>query len=165
MRTPAGYYLLKLNDKRISGQETADEILDLGQIVLPYNSPETKAQAQQNAQYLAQQIQACETISQVAQQVPGAQGSTIENVKMSTTLPALRETLANVQKGQITFFERPNAMMVIMVCDRRQVAATAEPEIAKRREIENRLRLEKIGREERRLLQQERRSAFVDIRL
>ena len=84
---------------------------------------------------------------------------------MSTTLPALRETLANVQKGQITFFERPNAMMVIMVCDRRQAAATAEPEIAKRREIENRLRLEKIGREERRLLQQERRSAFVDIRL
>ncbi|WP_417795739.1 peptidylprolyl isomerase [Terasakiella pusilla] len=165
VRTPAGYYLLKLNDKRISGQETADEILDLGQIVLPYNSPETKAQAQQNAQYLAQQIQACETISQVAQQVPGAQGSTIENVKMSTTLPALRETLANVQKGQITFFERPNALMVIMVCDRRQAAATAEPEIAKRREIENRLRLEKIGREERRLLQQERRSAFVDIRL
>lgn len=163
VRTPAGFYLLKLNDKRISGQEKADEILDIAQIMLPYTTPESKAQVQQTAQNLVPQFQSCELAPQVAQQVPGAQGTTIDNLQMSSTLPALRTALANVQKGQITFFERPNALVVIMVCERRQ--APAQPEIAKRREIENRLRLEKIGREERRLLQQERRAAFVDIRL
>ncbi len=50
-----------------------------------------------------------------------------------------------------------------MVCKREKIAPT--PEIVKRKALKTKLVLEKVDREDRRLLQNLRRAAFVDIRL
>ncbi|NVK17625.1 MAG: peptidylprolyl isomerase [Methylocystaceae bacterium] len=167
VRTPAGYFIVKLNDKRISGQSKPDAIIDLGQISFPLDPQQGGADIapkKQQATNIAYQIKSCADLKTASEEVPGTQSTIINDLRISKTAPELRQTLQNLNEGQITIFERNGvSIMILMVCKRQEVAKS--PEIAKRKAIQQRLRQEKIGRENRRLIQQERRSAFVDIRL
>lgn len=167
VRTAAGYFLIQLKDKRIAGETKEDALITLGQLSIPLDKSlggsDVMAKKQQ-ATDLAYQIKACTDMKPMAEKIEGASGSIFENLRLSKVTPELRTALQNINMGQLTIFERTNvSVMVLMVCERQEI--TDQPEIAQRKAIQQRLRQEKIGREDRRLLQQERRSAFVDIRL
>jgi len=167
IRTPSGYYLLHLLKKRIAGQEEQDELLDIGQIILPVKADapaDIWAARQQQANTIARQIQSCEHVPELAKQIDGANGGLLNNLKLSSMPADIRAAIKPLRKNQITtLVKKEGAVLVLMVCKRAPVPA--KPEIAVRRELKKQLRLEKIARESRRLLQQLRRSAFVDIRL
>ena len=162
----SGIHLIHLRDKRISGQEENDDVLTVSQVIFPYGenpSPDLIAARQGAARNLAQQVQSCDHLVELGKQVANVQSGRVADVKLSQLPPVLRNALAPVGAGQITIAEQNKAVVVLMVCERQKVAPV--PEIAKKKSIKQRLRLEKIGRESRRLMQKLRRSAFVDIRL
>ena len=167
IRTAAGYHLLHLQDKRIAGAEERDEILNIAQVILPLQKTpqgDNKDIKLAQARSIAMQATNCESLVDVGKSAEGAKAGKLDNLKLSQTPPMIRQSLATVNKGQLVIQEDPKgAILVLMVCDRQKVAPT--PEIAKRKEIRQRLRMEKIAREETRQLQQLRRAAFVDIRL
>lgn len=167
IRTAAGYHLLNLQDKRIAGQEEEDEILNIAQVILPIQKTpegENRDIKRVQARSIATQANSCESLIETGQNAEGANAGKLDNLKFSQMPPMIRQSLATVTKGQIVIQEDPKgAILVLMVCDRQKVAPM--PEVAKRKEIRQRLRMEKIAREEIRQLQQLRRSAFVDIRL
>ncbi len=166
IQTGSGIYLIHLRDKRVSGQEEHDEILTVSQVIFPYGenpSPDQINARRGAARSLAQQARSCQHLDELGKQIGSAQSGQVSNVKLSSMPPSVRNALAPSPVGQVTIAEQNNAVLVLMVCERQQVAAV--PEVTKRKNIRQRLRTEKIGRESRRLLSKLRRSAFVDIRL
>ncbi|MDV7340162.1 peptidylprolyl isomerase [Terasakiella sp. A23] len=163
IRTAAGFYLLHLQDKRISGQQDRDELLDLGQIILQA-TPADQEGKRELARTLAFQVKACGEMEGIAKGLPGANHSMVKDLKLSTLSGELRQALTNVGQGQTTVHERKQgSIIVIMVCKREKLPAP--PEVKVRKDLKEKIRQEKIAREDRRLLQQIRRAAFVDIRL
>jgi len=167
IRTPSGYYLLHLLKKRITGQDKKDELLDIGQIILPVKADapdDVWAAKQQQANTIARQIQSCEHIPELAKQIENANGGLLNDLKLSSMPADIRNTIKPLRKNQITtLVKKEGAVLILMMCERAPLPT--KPEIAIRREVKQQLRIEKIGRESRRVLQQLRRSAFVDIRL
>ncbi|WP_135076845.1 peptidylprolyl isomerase [Terasakiella sp. SH-1] len=167
LRTASGYYILHLRKKRIAGAEENDEILDVAQAVFPLKA--TMADDLLNdkrtaARNLAHETQSCNDLVTRGQKIEGVDARRFSNVKLSTMSADVRKTLTPLSANQITTLEQTGrAMLVLMVCKRQPVAKV--PEIAKKNRIKQSLRMEKIGREGRRLLQKLRRNAFVDIRL
>jgi peptidyl-prolyl cis-trans isomerase SurA len=166
IRTISGFYILKLHEKRISGVEEQDELLDIAQAILPI-SPEAPAEAwaARNAQAntLAHQTQSCENLVELAKQIDGVNAGILKQLKLSSMPEDIRNTLAPMTANQITTLEqKKGAILVLMICNRAPVPT--KPEITIRNELKRELRIEKINRESRRQLQQLRRSAFVDLR-
>lgn len=166
IRSTSGIHLLHLRDKRISGEEENDEILSVSQIIFPITAqsgPDEYAAKIGTARALLQQAKSCDQMDEMGKQLGNVQSGRAQSVKLSKMPPILRTSLTPVAKGQATIVEQPTSILALMVCERDKVAAL--PEVAKKKNIERQLRLEKVGREDRRLLQKLRRSAFVDIRL
>nr|WP_240492919.1 peptidylprolyl isomerase [Candidatus Terasakiella magnetica] len=167
LRTQSGYYILQLHKMRISGQEEDDEILDVAQAVLPFapNMAEDLRNAKRAAaRNLAYEAQSCDNLVELAKKIEGGLGSRFANVKLSSMPGDIRTVLKPLRANQITTHEQKNkAVLVLMVCERKPVPKT--PDIAKKKRLKQHLRMEKIGRENRRILQRLRRNAFVDIRL
>jgi len=167
VKTPSGYYLLNLMQKRIAGADEDDELLDIAQATLPF-APNASAEIMQTrrtqASNLAYQANSCENVVELGKKIEGANASLLKGINLSKLPADIRQTIAPLGKNQITTHEKKEgAILVLMVCERNPVPPV--PEITKRKEMKSKLRADKIGRESRRQLQKLRRSAFVDIRL
>lgn len=167
IRLPSGFMIVSLRDKRIAGQEDQDEILSIAQapFVMPENASEDQVTHLQGmARTLLMQANSCEQMVEMARAQGLTQAVKADNLKLSNLPAELRAKLGPLKTDQSTISVRPNVSVVALrICDRK--AAPVKPEIAKRKEIQNALKQEKYGREERRILQKLRRDAFVDIRL
>lgn len=166
VRTISGIYLLHLRDKRISGQDEQDEILSVSQAIIPLAKdikPDEMAAKRGLANTLSYQAQTCDQFDEMAKKISTSKSGRVDNLKLSQMPPMLRPTVAPLGKGQIGVNEQKDALIVLMVCEREKT--TPMPEVAKRKIIKKKLRMERLGREDRRLMQKLRRDAFVDIRL
>jgi peptidyl-prolyl cis-trans isomerase SurA len=166
IRTISGYYLLHLRDKRISGQEEQDEVLSVSQAIFPLeqNASQDVLDARKGAaRTLSYQAQTCDQFDELAKQLGSPNSGRINKLNLSKMPPELRIAISPLGKGQTTISQQSGALLVIMVCSREKEAPI--PDVAKRKAIQENLRFERIGREDRRLLQKLRRAAFVDVRL
>ncbi len=167
IKTPSGYYILNLRQKRISGQQESEEQVNIAQILLPLGAnpaPELIQTHQATLQNIAAQANSCEDMVNLGKQTEGANASKFDNIKLSQMPPLVRQAITPLGKGQKTIINQQNkALLALMICDR--FKAEPVPEIAKRQALKRKLRMEKIVLEGRRRIQLLRRNAFVDIRL
>lgn len=167
-RLISGYYILHLRNKRISGIEEREDLYTIAQVILPYpqgaGEDQIRAKLSQ-AQQLSNQASSCDSLHELSQSVSDAKSGRVDNVPLSDFPGPLQSTLKNLSINQSTVQHNPalNAAIIIMPCLIQTPPET--PEAIKRDAIKQKLFVEKIMREERRVMQTLRRKAIVDIRL
>jgi len=169
LRSPVGYHVFWLRDRRLaSPQLAASEAqveVSLSQILFPYNEAEGPAGAsrlREQALALRPQLVDCDTVNRIAaeRQLPGS--GSLGWIRIGELPPDFGRVLVDLPTGQVSEpLQGPAGVHLIMVCDRRGAVRS----VPQRDEIAERLESEQIDRLARRYLRDLRTQAFVDIRL
>jgi peptidyl-prolyl cis-trans isomerase SurA len=164
VRTPAGFYLLYLRERRTFGAEDPDQVtLSLDEVVFPVPAtatPEERAKAEADALQVSNQAKSCGEMAKLgAERAP----------QLSRQIPQLRATeLAPEQRQQVLALKVAEASKpmpltggigVVMVCQRKSSAG-----LPTRDELADTIAHERLDALARRYMSDLRRGAFVDIR-
>ncbi len=160
-----GYYLLKLQNKRIaSGLPEGDAVVSIQQIFLPLgrDAQDSVVQSKLNlARSIAARAQNCEDMEILGEETGPSGSGKISNIKLSSIAPNLRQLAQKLEINQASAPVRTETgLLVLMVCSRK----SNMNEQSIRQRIAESLSEQKAELVSRRLLRDLRRSAFVDIR-
>ena len=164
VRSPDGYHILLLRDRRLAGATSTENVtVDLVQVGVPLSSAAPEKEIQK-AVATARDIRAlapdCPAL--LGAQLPGAaKASRIGRMRVADLAPALHAPIMGLDKNQTTGpIRTQDAVVLFMVCDREVEAETPpDPE-----GIRQQLSLAKLDLLARRYLRDLRRAAFVEIR-
>lgn len=160
IRTFGGYYIVRLEDtRRISaGAET----LHLKQIFLPLPGDADNGvvtETRTRAKELAERVEGCESMGDVAAEAGSADSGDLGEVKLSNLPGNVRQAVAELPESQPSEPIRVNAgIAVLMVCGR-------ETSGIDREQIQENLVRQQIDMRARRYMRDLRRAAHVDVRL
>ncbi len=169
VKTPGGYYIIAVLDRRISGQAmdiNATQIT-LSQMTLPlppnYDPNKFPMEALlQRAGQLASQATSCSAFERLGRQLDGKM-ETIGPVSLASLGKQVGELVQAVPAGSIARpFAIKEGVRILMVCDRHDVTTSALPDKDHIRNALEDERMEILGR---RYLRDLRRAAFIDIRM
>lgn len=163
-RTPAGYHIIMLRDRRFSGSSSPDKVtVDLRQIRLPLADSAGDDEIRAGlaaAEDIRRSIESCADLGAPlpAEAVAGDVG----RLRVADLAPAIQQTVMGLGEGQISApLRAQGAIVMLMVCDR----VTEGETLPDREEVTERLRLQKFDLLARRYLRDLRRSAFLDVRI
>jgi peptidyl-prolyl cis-trans isomerase SurA len=165
IRTPAGYYLLLVLDRRTgkSGSE-AETMLDIVQVVfpLPPNASEAQRQAvTAQAEKIRGAANNCPDFLKLGKQ-RGLSLSSEGKLQLTQIAPAMRDRIMKLPLNQTSEpIVQKNGVGVIMVCSRSSPGAA----VPTRQEVEEILARRRIDMVARRYLEDLRRAAYVDVRV
>jgi peptidyl-prolyl cis-trans isomerase SurA len=169
VRSPVGYHVFWLRDRRLAAPELApgdaQVEVSLSQILFPFNAAEGAAAAprlREEALALRPQLVDCEAVNRIAaeRQLPGS--GALGWIRLGELPPDFARVLVDLPPGEVSEpLQGPAGVHLIVVCDRRGAVRSAP----QRDEIAERLETEQIDRLARRYLRDLRTQAFVDIRL
>jgi peptidyl-prolyl cis-trans isomerase SurA len=164
VRTPAGFYVLYLMDRRIFGTENPEQVtLSLNEVVFPVAptaTPDERAKSQAEAQRVSGEAKSCgemakigaERAPQLSRQIPQLHGSDLPQ--------QIRQQVLALKVGEAS---KPMALDggigVVMVCERQ-----APPGLPSRDELTDNIARERLDALARRYMRDLRRGAYVDIR-
>lgn len=167
IRTTAGYYIVELQDKRTSGAVKQDTILDVHQtlVTLPDSATaEQRAASKLTLERFFAGSASCEVFAERSERLENTQSARVDKVTLSKMPQVMRQALGSLQKNQFNVVDRGEGPLInVMVCNRQ--TTNPQTDIALRNEIRQQIRVEKLQRENRRLIQDLRQTAFLDIRL
>lgn len=166
LRTPTGYYILMLLDRRAAtGAPAAETIVSLHQVVLPLPPNPTSAQVSlqmANAQSLTATATNCREMDAIGKRSGSPLSGSLGTLKLSSLPSDLRGMVENLAENKASPPRRTsNGIVVLMVCKRETSAAG----IAQRNEVRDRLFDERMEAAARRYLRDLRRAAFIDVRI
>lgn len=170
VRSPAGYHIVLLRDRRIAGQagNPKEITLDLAQLFFPL--PETAPAAEREsamakAGQIAKSVASCDELDKWVADLKAPQSGRVNGMQASDLPVKLRTIMLAQKMGQATPpLESPDGLRIIMVCDRKGEAGAGDglPTRARiRRELED----QRLDIAARRYLRDLRRAAFVDVRV
>jgi peptidyl-prolyl cis-trans isomerase SurA len=167
IRTPAGFYLVLVLDRRVGRAGGAeDSLLHLVQIVfpLPPQAPEAARRAAiieaQNAKTTAK---SCEELLKIGKEKGSPQLSSEGRLRVEQIAPAMRNLVLALQPGQASQpIVQKNGVGVIMMCDK---AAPSPPAELTREDVGETLMRQRLDTLARRYMRDLRRTAFVDVRV
>lgn len=168
VRTPAGFILLKLLDKRGGEAGVLREEVHVRHILLKPSEIRSDAQTRQLAERLYQRLQGGEDFATLARSFsedPGSalNGGDLDWVEPSALVPEFREVMASSPLGRVSQpFRSPFGWHVLEVLDRRTSDASGE---AREQQAINLLRNRKYEEELQNWLRQIRSEAYVETRL
>ena len=167
IRTPGGYYLLLVLDRR-SGNSggTEDTLLHLVQIVFPL-PPQAGDAARRAAIAEAQSAKTtaknCEELLKIGKEKGSPQLSSEGRLRADQISPAMRNLVLGLEPGQASQpIVQKNGVGVIMMCEK---AASSAPTVPTREEVMETLMRQRLDTLARRYMRDLRRTAFVDVRL
>jgi len=166
IRTPVGYYLLLMIDKRTSkGLAEGKVTVTLSKLSLPLSakaSQQEVAERLETGRTLSQGAQSCADLESTGRQAGGAQSGTMGEMEISQLPRQLRQLVRPLQAGEKTPPFRTNeGVVVVMVCDRKEEGNITE----QRAVVERALREQSLTAASQRHLRDLRRSALIDIRI
>lgn len=166
VRTAQGYHILTLVDKRrMVAADPSETEVALRQIILPVapDAPKTEIQAQlAQAGQLKGWIRGCRDFLAKGQTIPGANAHALGRLQLRQLHPEVRRVVDTLELGKISEpFRTPLGVHLMIMCERIQARSTA----INRDEIKGQLLKQKVLLEALRTLRNERRNAFIDIRL
>jgi peptidyl-prolyl cis-trans isomerase SurA len=172
IRTASGYTILMLREQRllrlpgVAAAAEADAKLTLRQIILPL-APSASASALEAAsrrlEGLRGQVKSCADMERIA----AAQGDTskgdLGTVKLADLPPVLQPVLAALPENKASApLRNDRGVLFLMICKRDQPAGAGAG--VDRQAIANALGAQRLELQARRLLQDLRQDAFIDIR-
>ena len=165
IKTPDGYYILLLKNKRLAhGLILGESSVSIQQILLPLknNAAKSEVQAQLTlAQSISRSVQNCKDMEALEKETGIPKMGKILGVKLSNLLPSIRKATQNLDIGKASNPIRTKAgILILMVCSR---TFDEDEEKARRRVAQyiSQRRAELISRRE---LLDLRRSAFIETR-
>ncbi|MEX6501839.1 peptidylprolyl isomerase [Pseudomonas zhanjiangensis] len=167
MRTPGGFIMLKLLDKRGGGSQVREEV-NVRHILIKPSEIRSEADSKRLAERLYQRIQAGEDFAELAKSFsedPGSalNGGSLDWIDPGVLVPEFREVMANTASGEVSKpFKSPYGWHVLQVMGRRATDSSAE---FREQQALNLLRNRKYDEELQAWLRQIRDEAYVEIKL
>ena len=167
IRTPGGYYLILVLDRR-SGRTgaTEDTLLHLVQVVFPLPPQSTEAArrtAIAEAQSAKTTAKNCEELLKIGKEKGSPQLSSEGRLRADQISPAMRSLVVGLEPGQASQpIVQKNGVGVIMMCEK---PASSAPTVPTREEINETLMRQRLDTLARRYMRDLRRTAFVDVRV
>ena len=164
--TPAGYYVLKLGDRRDFMRGSAGETsFRLKQVVLPLDPDAAEAVAaatMQRANQIAAQIAGCDSVEEIAERMGGPGSGDLGTVLRRDLPPEIGTVVSELEVGAASAPVRiANGVHVLVVCERVEPEATGPDRDA----ILESLGLTRLTMQARRYLRDLQRKSVVDRRL
>ena len=164
--TPAGYYVLKLGDRRDFMRGSAGETsFRLKQVVLPLDPDAAEAVAaatMQRANQIAAQIAGCDSVEEIAERMGGPGSGDLGTVLRRDLPPEIGTVVSELEVGAASAPVRiANGVHVLVVCERVEPEATGPDRDA----ILESLGLTRLTMQARRYLRDLQRESVVDRRL
>ena len=167
LRTPGGFIMLKLLEKRGGGSQVRDEV-NVRHILIKPSEIRSEAESRRLAERLYQRIQAGEDFAELAKSFsedPGSalNGGSLSWIDPSVLVPEFREVMNNTASGELSKpFKSPYGWHVLQVMGRR---ATDSSEEFREQQALNLLRNRKYDEELQAWLRQIRDEAYVETKL
>jgi len=167
VRTPGGFIILKLQEKR-GGQSMVRDEVHVRHILIKPSEIRSEAATKELADKLYERIQNGEDFAQLAKSYSEDPGSALNGgdlnwIDPNALVPEFREEMASAQQGQVTKpFKTQYGWHVLEVLGRR---ATDSTEQAREQQAMNVLRNRKYDEELQTWLRQIRDEAYVEIKL
>ncbi len=167
VRTPGGFIILKLQEKR-GGQTMVRDEVHVRHILIKPSEIRSEAATKALAEKLYERIQSGEDFAQLAKSYSEDPGSALNGgdlnwIDPNALVPEFREEMASAQQGQVTKpFKTQYGWHVLEVIGRR---ATDSTEQAREQQAMNVLRNRKYDEELQTWLRQIRDEAYVEIKL
>ena len=166
LRTVLGFYILKVEDRRVREQAPpSDALVSLRQIALPVPldaPPQRLQEISDRMREAVAQTAGCETLADVAKSLDAPDPIDLGRVRQGDLSPAIRDAVAPVAVGRASApVPLPGGVAVFVVCERESVMS----DLPSRPEVRQRLENEKLEVLARRLMRDLRRAAFIDIRV
>ncbi|MGH8380722.1 peptidylprolyl isomerase SurA [Pseudomonas sp.] len=167
VRTPGGFIILKLQEKR-GGQAMVRDEVHVRHILIKPSEIRSEAATKALAEKLYERIQSGEDFAQLAKSFSEDPGSALNGgdlnwIDPNALVPEFREEMASAQQGQVTKpFKTQYGWHVLEVLGRR---ATDSTEQAREQQAMNVLRNRKYDEELQTWLRQIRDEAYVEIKL
>jgi peptidyl-prolyl cis-trans isomerase SurA len=167
VRTPGGFIILKLQEKR-GGQSIVRDEVHVRHILIKPSEIRSEAATKELADKLYERIQNGEDFAQLAKSYSEDPGSALNGgdlnwIDPNALVPEFREEMASAQQGQVTKpFKTQYGWHVLEVLGRR---ATDSTEQAREQQAMNVLRNRKYDEELQTWLRQIRDEAYVEIKL
>jgi peptidyl-prolyl cis-trans isomerase SurA len=166
IRTPGGYYLMLVLDRRENNGAVSEEdtVLHLAQVVFPL-APQAGADARQaafaEAQKVTTEAKSCADMIRIGK-ASGSPLSSEGDLRVSQIAPGMRSTVLGLGIGQPSHpILQKNGIGVIMVCDK----AVPKPAVPTREDVAESLMQDRLDMLARRYMEDLRRAAYVDVRV
>ncbi|MEM8798961.1 MAG: peptidylprolyl isomerase [Pseudomonadota bacterium] len=164
IRTPGGYYILQVKDRRrVLSADPLDVQLTLRQVfweLPPEISTEQRRQVARRAEAVQSRISGCDGLDSIAE-ATGATSGDIGTLRLREMPEQLHEQLIDVNVGQssppVIF---PSGIRLLVVCDRQEPQVQAPSPDS----VRDQLSRQKMSMMSRRYLRDLRRDAIVDMR-
>lgn len=163
IRTPSGYYIMALRDRR-EPPSKGDTVLSLRQVILPLPEnagPEAIRSQQQLAETIRETVKGCADFQSVTKQLGTGLSGDLGELKLGELPQKLHNVVAKLNVGVPSQpVVGPKSVRVLMVCSRK----TPGLQIPDREEVRRRLFIQRLTVRARRYLRDLRDAAFLDIR-
>jgi peptidyl-prolyl cis-trans isomerase SurA len=169
IRTKNGYFILLLHSQRKPQEENknVDPVITIHQFYLPLPSNPSEqdvAQKMKVAKAAKAQSKTCKNLEQYGKKV-GSTSLNIKKIKLSSLAPSLIPLVAKLKVGESTeLIKKTNGIVIYMLCDKLG-KKKKDTKLTIRKQVEDQLINQRLGRMAQRYLRDLRRQAFVDIRL
>ncbi|WP_017939837.1 peptidylprolyl isomerase [Zestomonas thermotolerans] len=167
VRTPGGFIILKLLEKRGGGGQVREEV-HVRHILIKPSEIRSEAEARRLVERLYERIQAGEDFAELAKSFSEDPGSALNGgdlnwIDPNALVPEFREVMANTPSGQLSKpFKTPYGWHVLEVLGRRATDSSAQ---VREQQAVNLLRNRKYDEELQAWLRQIRDEAYVEIKL
>jgi len=164
IRTPAGFYILEVLDRRTFGTVDPDQIvLSLDEVVFPLAdgaTPDERQKVEAEAEQVSAQAKSCGEMAKIGAERAPQLSRQIPQERASDLPPALKDKILALKVAEAS---KPmpfqGGIGVVMVCQRDQ-----PPGLPSRDEVEDSIGRERLDTLARRYMSDLRRGAYVDIR-
>ncbi|MNY20670.1 Chaperone SurA precursor [compost metagenome] len=167
MRTPGGFIMLKLLEKRGGGTQVLEEV-NVRHILIKPSEIRSEAETKRLAERLHERLLAGEDFSELAKSFsedPGSalNGGSLDWIDPSALVPEFREVMSNTASGELSKpFKSPYGWHVLQVVGRRATDSSAQ---FREQQALTVLRNRKYDEELQAWLRQIRGEAYVEIKL
>ncbi|WP_336082615.1 peptidylprolyl isomerase [Thalassospira sp. CH_XMU1448-2] len=165
VQTIRGYYIIKLLDRRVGDEGAVTDVrLDLYQLFVPLSADMPKDQIDAKLAVLRntrETADSCQTLANVAVDLGSDLSGEMKGISPSELSGPVAQAITNLKPGQPSnIVQVDGGALLVMICNK-----TEESNLPDRRDIENRLMMERLDILARRKLRELRRQAFIDIRM
>ncbi len=165
LRTPAGYYLLYLIERRIPGQASEDDTqIAFVEVVFPLeptSSPQEQQRAANQAQQVTNTAKSCGEMAKIAREQAPQYSSQTPSMRAGDIPPDLRQVLLSLKVAEPSKpIPARGGVGVAMVCQRTDPA----PAVPSTDQVYDQIMHQRMDQMSRRYLRDLRRGAYVDIR-